>query len=104
MVETHWEGLRGREVRYLDHLWELTGDVVVLESGGLLALEARQTDDVRRRAATLYFAVEAGRPSLNPGNLGEHFDSLERTGGGQYLVVRDDRRTYRYRLQRLEHE
>jgi hypothetical protein len=101
MVESHWEDLRGRELRYRDHTWELTGDVDVRESGELLAVEARQTDDVRHGTATLYFALEPPTDSLNPGNLGDHFDRLERTGNTQYLVVKKERRTYRYVLQRL---
>lgn len=102
MVESHWEDLRGKELRYRDHTWELTGDINVRESGELLAVEARQVDDVRHGTVTLYFGLEIPTDSLNPGNLGDHFDRLERTGNNQYLVIKKERRTYRYELQRLE--
>ncbi|WP_132057056.1 hypothetical protein [Halorussus amylolyticus] len=104
MVETHWGDIAGREVRYTDHTWELTGNVGVRNSGESLAVEAKQADDVRGETATLHFEVEDPADSLNPGNLGEHFDSLERTREGQYLVVKKDRRTYRYELRRLEYD
>jgi hypothetical protein len=104
MVEAHWEDLRGKELRYRDHTWELTGDVDVRESGELLAVEARQTDDVRHGTAHLYFGLEDRTDSLNPGSLGEHFDRLERNGDDHRLFVKKERRTYRYGLQRLEPE
>jgi hypothetical protein len=102
MVESHWDTLRNEEVHYRNHTWALTGDVEVLESGELLAVEARQTDDVRHGTATLYFGLEAPTDSLNPGALGDHFDRVERTKNDQYLVVERGHRTYRYELQRLE--
>ena len=102
MEETRWEELRGKEIRYSDRTWELTGDVDVRESGELLAVEARRVDDVRHETATLYFGLETLDDSLNPGDLGEHFDRLERTKTKQYLVVKKEPRTYRYELQRLE--
>lgn len=104
MVEAHWEDLRGKELRYSDHTWELTGDVDVRESGDLVGVEAQQADDVRHRTATLYFGLDTPTDSLNPGDLGDHFDKLERTGDNQYLVIKKERRTYRYVLQRLEYE
>lgn len=103
MVETRWENLRGRELRYLDHTWKLTGNVDIRKSGELLAVEATQSDDVRHRRATLYFGVR-GADSLNPKEVGDHFDRLERTDDGQHLVVKREGRTYRYELQRLEYE
>jgi hypothetical protein len=104
MVETHWEDISGMEVRYHDHTWELTGDVDVLEDGALLAVEAKQSDDVRGQTGRLHFDLETSTGSLNPGDLGDQFDRLERTDDGQYLVVRKDRQTYRYVLRRLEYE
>lgn len=104
MVDVHWDDLRGRELRYRDHTWELSSDVDVRNRGELLAVQARQTDDVRRPAATLYFGIADPSASLNPGNLGEHFDRLERADGEQHLVVRKERRSYRYVLRRLEYE
>ena len=102
MVETHWDGLRGRELRYAGHTWSLTGDLEVRERGELLAVEARQVDGVKRRRATLYFGVEDGPRSLNPGNLGEGFERFER-GETYALVVRTEPRRYRYVLHRLEY-
>ncbi|MFO7927439.1 hypothetical protein [Natronomonas sp.] len=104
MVETHWPELQGKQLRYLDDAWELTGTVDVRDRGELLAVEAKQTDDVKGETATLYFGVESPGDSLNPGDLGEHFDRLERTDDAQYLLVKKARRTYRYELQRLAHE
>lgn len=104
MVESHWAELGGKEVRYRDRTWTLTGTADVRERGELLAVEARQADDVRARTATLYFGIEDAPDSLNPGSLGDHFDSLERTGGRQHLVVKTAGRTYRYDLQRLDYE
>lgn len=104
MVESHWAELGGKEVRYHDRTWTLTGDVDVRDRGELLAVEARQEGDVRHPSATFYFGLEDAPDSLNPGNLGEHFDSLERTGSRQHLVVKTVGRTYRYELERLEYE
>jgi hypothetical protein len=102
MVEAHWESLRDRELRYVGHTWRLTGDVDVRESGELLAAEAVQADDVRHEPAILHFGLRDPPGSLNPGDLDGHFESLERDGRAQYLVVEADGRTYRYRLGRLE--
>jgi hypothetical protein len=104
MVESNWAELGGKEVRYHDRTWALTGTVDVRERGELLAVEARQADDVRGRTATLYFGIEDAPDSLDPGSLGDHFDSLERTGSRRHLVVKTAGRTYRYDLQRLDYE
>lgn len=104
MVETHWEDIRGKTVRYRDHTWELTGDVDVRESGALLVVEAKQVDDVQGEKARLYFDLSTSGDSLNPGNLGEHFDSLKRTRNKQYLLIKKAPKTYRYELQRLEYK
>ena len=104
MVRSHWGELRDTELRYRDRTWKLTGDVDVRQSGELLAVEARQVDDVRHGAAILYFGLESAPDSLNPGNLGDHFDRVERTGSHRYLLVKKEQRTYRYELQRLEYE
>ncbi|MFD1562641.1 hypothetical protein ACFR99_03625 [Haloarchaeobius amylolyticus] len=104
MVETEWLELGGTEVQYGDHTWELTGTVDISQTGDMLAVEAKQVDDVRQRTAVLRFELQDGAPSLNPGNLGSHFDRLERTGDTQYLVVKTEPRTYRYELQGLEYE
>lgn len=104
MVETHWEDLRDRELRYQGHRWSLTGDVALRETGDLLAVEARQADGTRHEDATLYFAIRDPPASLNPGNLGDHFDELEYDGAGQTLVVSTAGRTYRYRLTNVEYD
>lgn len=104
MVEARWEDLRGRELRYREHTWKLTGNVDVHKSGDLLAVEATQVDDVRQSTATLSFGLETPPDSLNPGDLGTHFDRLVREGDDQYIVVRKEGRTYRYQLQGLEYE
>lgn len=104
MGEPPWDDLEGRTVRYAGDLWELTGKVEVLDSGELLALSARREDDVRGESAKLHFAVEGAPHSLNPGDLGEQFDHIERTGDGHHLVVRTDGRTYRYGLEHLQHD
>lgn len=59
---------------------------------------------MRHPKATLYFGLDDAPDSLNPGSLGDHFDSLERTGRRQHLVVKTEGRTYRYELERLEYE
>lgn len=104
MVETRWPELGSKELRYRDHTWELTGDVDVRRDGALLAVRARQVDDVRGRPATLYFGLDDPPDSLNPGALGDHFDSLERTSDGQYLLVKKEGRSYRYELRRIEYD
>ena len=103
MVKTQWGELQDKNVQYHDRTWTLTGTVDVRESGALLAVEANQANDVRGTPGVLYFGVDTPGDSLNPGNLGEHFDRLERTGDTQYLLVKKDGRTYRYELQRLEY-
>ncbi|RLM53916.1 hypothetical protein DVK02_10840 [Halobellus sp. Atlit-31R] len=104
MPDTTWESLRSEQLRYHDHTWELTGGVDILENGDLVVAEARQTDDVRRRTALLHFGLVTVEGSLNPGELGEHFDRIERVDGGQHLVVKKAGRRYRYELTRLEYE
>ncbi|MBV0925371.1 hypothetical protein KTS45_14285 [Halomicroarcula limicola] len=45
----------------------------VWRDGSLLAVAAGQRDDVCCQTATLYFGLDGGTGSLNPGNLGQHF-------------------------------
>jgi len=104
MVETQWPELGGKELRYRDHTWELTGEVAVHNSGDTLALRATQTDGIRGEGARLHFEVAQAGASLNPGNLGQHFDRLERDGDRHALVIRKGPRRYRYELQRMEYE
>ena len=102
MVETNWPELHGKELRYRDGTWRLTGDVDVRESGELLVAEANRADDVSGESASLHFGIESPGDSLNPGDLGDNFDRLERTKRSQYLVVKKGPKTYRYELQRLD--
>lgn len=102
MVEARWPELEGKELRYAGHRWALTGEVDVRSTGELLAVEARQLDDVRHRTATLRFGLERPPASLNPGVLGDHFDRLERDDDGYVLVVKSEPRVYRYALQSLD--
>jgi hypothetical protein len=104
MVDARWEDLRGTELRYDDHTWELTGEVELRETGELLRVRARQVDGVRGRTATLQFGLDGAGESLNPGDLGEVFASLERERSRHYVVVRKDPRRYRYELHSLEYE
>lgn len=104
MVESHWPEIEEKELRYLDRTWALTGDVTVENTGNTLGVAAKQADGVRHGRATLYFEVEDASDSLNPGNLGEHFDRLEREGDSHYLEVKKEGRTYRYELRRMEPE
>lgn len=104
MDETQWPELAGTELEYGDHTWELTGTVEIGEIGDVLSVRAKQVDDVRQPKASLRFGLRDGSSSLNPGNLGNHFDSLEREGDTHVLVVKKEARTYRYELQGLEYE
>ncbi|WP_435346684.1 hypothetical protein [Haloarchaeobius sp. HRN-SO-5] len=104
MAETRWEDIVGKELRYADHTWELTGDVSLLDSGDVLAVEARQTDDVQRDPATLFFDNADPPDSLNPGSHGDHFHHLEWVRDTPVLIVKTDGPTYRYELQRVEYE
>lgn len=103
MVESHWEAIRGKQLRYSDHTWELTGDVDVLRDGAVIAVAATQVDGVQHDKARLFFGIENPPGSLNPGNLGEHFDSLVREDGKQSLQIEKTGRTYRYELRRIEY-
>lgn len=104
MVEAYWEGLRGQSLRYLDREWELTGDVDVLGDGDLVAVQATRADDVRRQGARLYFGLQDPPGSLNPGNMGEQVEGVRRVDDEHHLLVATEGRTYRYELQRAEHE
>lgn len=101
-METHWDDLRGRELRYDDRTWELTGDVTVREQGTLLSVDAREIDGSKRRQATLHFDA-ATDDSLNPGNLADDFHHLER-GATDTIVVKTAGRTYRYDLNRIAYD
>ena len=65
MVESVWPELGGKELRYLDHTWALTGTVDVRDDGRLLAVAAERTVDSRRPAATLFFALDDPRPFVH---------------------------------------
>lgn len=102
MVETCWPELGGKQLRFSDHTWELTGTVDVRGTGEMLGVEATQVDDVRHGKAILRFDLENQPASLNPGNLGGHFDELEREGDRYHLIVKKESRIYRYELQGIE--
>lgn len=104
MSETRWPELAGKELRYADHTWELTGLVDVRGTGEVLHVEAKQTDGVKHRTAILRFGLENPPASLNPGDPGDHFDRLERDGGQWYLIVRKEARVYRYELHGVQWE
>lgn len=102
MVETHWDDIRGRSLRYDDHSWELTGDVAVRNRGELVVVEARQTDGSKHHRAALHFDTATAGESLNPGNLGDYIHQLE-PGDDHALVVKTNGRRYRYVLNRIEY-
>jgi hypothetical protein len=104
MAESEWSELGGKEVRFGDETWRLTGTVDVRDSGETLAVEATETTDVRRERGRLFFDLVDGPRSLNPGNLGAHFDRLEPSGGSVQLLVDKGDRTHRYRLERLTYD
>lgn len=104
MVETRWPELGGKQLRYIDHTWKLTGMVDVQGTGETLAVEATQVDDVRHGKAILRFGLENPPASLNPGDLGDHFDKLEQEDDRYQLVVKKEPRIYRYELQGIEHQ
>lgn len=100
MVE--WPELGGAELEFRDRWWELTGRVDVRGTGESLAVEARDRDDVRHETVDLRFRVEDPPASLNPGDIGEHFDRLEREGDRYVLFVEKGSRVYRYGLRGIE--
>ncbi|WP_267643253.1 hypothetical protein [Haloarchaeobius amylolyticus] len=103
MFQTRWEDVKGRQLRYNGHTWELTGDVGIEDSGATLVVEARAVDDVKGEQARLCFDIAGAPASLNPGQDGERFHLLERRPEGHVLVVKDAGRTYRYVLHRIEY-
>lgn len=103
MVTQTWPEIGGKQLRYNDATWELTGTVDVLKTGELLEVEARRVDDVRHESATLRFGLSEQQQSLNPGDLGDHFDKLDQEGDQYFLVVKHEPRTYRYELQGMEY-
>lgn len=103
MVEAHWEGVRGEELRFSDDTWELTGDVDVRGSGELVHARAKQVDSVKHGEADLQFGVADAGGSLNPGGFDDVTARVERDGDRSYLVVERDPRTYRYELQSIEY-
>lgn len=104
MAEAHWPDIEGWELRYGEHTWELTGDVDVRGTGEVVEAVGRRVDDVRHQSARLRFVVQPPPESLNPGDLGRHFDRLERDSDGYHLVVEKERRTYRYGLRGVEYD
>lgn len=103
MPDVHWDDLRGRELRYQGHTWELTGDLAIRQTGELLAVDVKQADESKREKATLYFGVENPPDSLNPGSSDANFDHFEWDGDAQVLVVDTPGRRYRYELDRIEY-
>jgi len=104
MAETHWHDLAGQELRYDDHTWELTGDVTVRSRGELVVVEAKQLDGTKRGRASLHFDAQSSGESLNPGNLGDLDQYIERDENGHTLVVATDGRRYRYVLNRIKYD
>lgn len=104
MTNTVWPELGGKEVRYNDQRWKLTGDVAVEDNGETLAVEGTAVDDVRHENATIYFSIDGSSKTLNPGDLGDHFDSVERRGRRLYVNVKKEGRRYRYQARRIESE
>ncbi|WP_435320803.1 hypothetical protein [Haloarchaeobius sp. TZWSO28] len=103
MFQARWDDIKGRELRYGGHTWKLTGDISIEDSGSVVSVEARQIDGVKGDLARLQFDIDGQPHSLNPGNTGEHFNRLERVGQRQYLVIKNEGRTYRYELHRIEY-
>jgi hypothetical protein len=99
-----WPELGGNRLQYANRTWELGSEVSVLDDGDLLGVKATAVDDVRGQRATLYFTIDQPPASLNPGDLGEHFDSFEPAGGTYAIDVRTPGRTYRYDLERMTYE
>ncbi|MEF8775178.1 MAG: hypothetical protein V5A43_01585 [Haloarculaceae archaeon] len=104
MVDTEWPDLEGQEVQYRDADWELTGEVDVQRDGTVIAAAARRTDDNQHGTARLSFQVQDAPASLNPGNLGTHFNRIDRSGADPAILVKGEGRTYRYSLERLEYQ
>lgn len=102
-MSEEWPELGGKEVRFQDRTWRLTGAVDVRRDGDLVVAHAREVDDVRGAAAELCFDA-LGDDSLNPGVPGEHFDALDRTPDGVILRVKGPGAQYRYRLERVEYD
>lgn len=104
MADTHWAGMQGRELRYDDRTWALTGDLDIRQSGDLLVADAKQIDESKREKATLYFRIEDPPDSLNPGSSDANFDHLEQDSAGDYLLVVDaPGRRYQYGLDSIEY-
>jgi len=99
-----WPELGGERLQYADRTWELGGEVSVLNDGDLLGVKATAVDDVRHRTVTLYFGIEEQPASLNPGDIGDHFDRLQSTATDHVIDVRTPGRTYRYDLERVAYE
>lgn len=102
MTETEWPELAGKTIPYADQMWRLAGTVEVQGTGEALAVRATRDNDVRGDDVDLIFGIEDPSASLNPGDLGEHFDRLEQKGTNWYLVVKKDPTVYRYKLHRIE--
>jgi len=103
MVEQEWPELGGKQLRFDDHTWELSGVVDVRGTGEVVEAEARQVDDVKHERARLRFNLRDPPASLNPGNLEDHFDELRRDGDRYWLVVKKEARSYRYDLESIEY-
>lgn len=104
MADARWEDVRGKELRYQDRTWELTGEVDLRGTGERILVRARRVDGVKHEHATLLFSIAEGEDSLNPGDLDDVFVRLEQDGDREILVVRKDPRSYRYELHSLEYE
>ncbi|TYL36512.1 hypothetical protein CV102_22070 [Natronococcus pandeyae] len=104
MAETEWPEIKGKELEYGDHTWELTGTVDVGNTGEIIAVEAKQTDDVRQRNAMLRFGLGDQSASLNPGNPRSRFHGFEQEGDTQYLLVKAEPKVYRYEIQGISYE
>ncbi|MEF8773654.1 MAG: hypothetical protein V5A37_02915 [Halobacteriales archaeon] len=103
MAETRFAGIEGERLRYGDADWELTGEIELRQRGDVVMAKAVRTDGGRGERANLSFGIADPPGSLNPGNLGDPEAWIEGPRGEHELVVRTDRRTYRYELHSIEH-
>lgn len=104
MVEIRWPELSGKELRYRDKTWKLTGTVDVRGSGESLEVTATEVHDVKHSKATLQFNLRNPPASLNPGDFGTGSTSLEREDDRYYIVIEKEHRTYRYEIGGLQYE
>ena len=104
MVEVDVPTLEGKQLRYNDNTWELTGKIAVRRNGELIQAEARKVDRVRGSAGWLKFVLDTPPASLNPGHITDFECELFTNDSQSKIQITRNDRTDTYLLTKMRYK